>query len=136
MNGKIHDFDWAIFNSYVSLPEGMDPSMFPEKTCGLKVAFLGPSRVALGMRGPKDLAPMASNVCARPMGDTQKTSFFLGGSMENHISTGQGENTYHLHLHITFSYRYTFHIHIYIYIIYIQYDKLSTYITYTSHSPM
>ena len=21
-NGKIHDFDWAIFNSYVSLPEG------------------------------------------------------------------------------------------------------------------
>ena len=22
INGKIHDFDWAIFNSYVSLPEG------------------------------------------------------------------------------------------------------------------
>ena len=21
-NGKIHYFDWAIFNSYVSLPEG------------------------------------------------------------------------------------------------------------------
>jgi hypothetical protein len=21
-NGKIHNFDWAIFNSYVSLPEG------------------------------------------------------------------------------------------------------------------
>ena len=22
-NGKIHDFDWAIFNSYVKLPEGI-----------------------------------------------------------------------------------------------------------------
>ena len=22
-HGKIHDFDWAIFNSYVKLPEGI-----------------------------------------------------------------------------------------------------------------
>ena len=26
-NGKIHYFDWAIFNSYVSLPQGNIPQI-------------------------------------------------------------------------------------------------------------
>ena len=34
INGKIHYFDWAIFNSYVSLPEGIH---LPKKRCVLGV---------------------------------------------------------------------------------------------------
>ena len=34
-NGKIHYFDWAIFNSYVKLPEG--------KSWGSKISMLNPS---------------------------------------------------------------------------------------------
>ena len=27
IHGKIHDFDWAMFNSYVKLPEGIIPDL-------------------------------------------------------------------------------------------------------------
>ena len=35
-NGKTHYFDWAIFNSYVKLPEGTHQAFTTKKTKNIK----------------------------------------------------------------------------------------------------
>jgi len=36
-NGKIHYFDWAIFNSYVNLPEGILQTLLDQEMTGGKL---------------------------------------------------------------------------------------------------